>query len=132
MIAIGLVWALGCAGADGDSPDTAAQAPSLGLDLQPLFDRSCVGSCHDATSRSGGLVLTADGAYAALVRAPSTQVPALLRVAPGDPESSYLVNKIEGTHASAGGEGTTMPPGFVLSTAEVALVRAWIQAGAAG
>ena len=55
---------------------------------------------------------------------PSTEVPALMRVAPGDPEGSYLLKKVEG---SAGIVGNRMGTG---DPAEGALVRRWIASGA--
>ena len=131
MVVIVLVWALGCVGADGDTGDSSADTPAFTEDLQPIFNRNCVGSCHDATTRSGGLTLAADVAYSELVGVPSEQVPSLVRVAPGDPDVSYLLNKLEGTHMSVGGEGTRMPPELVLAQTELDLFRAWIEAGAA-
>lgn len=131
MVVIVLVWALGCVGADGDTGDSSADTPAFTEDLQPIFNRNCVGSCHDATTRSGGLTLAADVAYSELVGVPSEQVPALARVAPGDPDASYLLNKLEGSHMSVGGEGTRMPPELVLAQTELDLFRAWIAAGAA-
>ena len=57
----------------------------------------------------------------------SHEVSSLKRVKPSDPDSSYLVQKIEGT-ADVGGR---MPLGrSPLSTAQIALIRQWIIAGA--
>lgn len=54
-------------------------------------------------------------------------MPALLRVAPGDPDSSYLVQKIEGSAAV----GARMPIGRPPLDAEaITLIRQWIAAGA--
>jgi hypothetical protein len=58
---------------------------------------------------------------------PSTEVPAILRVVPGNPDDSYLVQKIEGT-ASVGAQ---MPLGGPeLSDDEIAAIRQWITDGA--
>jgi len=49
-------------------------------------------------------------------------------VAPGDPEASYLIHKLEGR---AGIAGDRMPQGGpFLSSADIAVIRSWIQAGA--
>lgn len=74
-----------------------------------------------------GLRLDAGNSYALLVNVPSTQVPALLRVKPGDPDNSYLVQKIDG-RAAVGGR---MPLGRpALPQASIVLVRSWIAGGA--
>jgi hypothetical protein len=74
-----------------------------------------------------GLRLDAGNSYALLVNVPSAQVPSLLRVAPGDPQNSYLVQKIEG-RAAVGGR---MPLGRnPLPQASIDLVRSWIAGGA--
>ncbi len=53
----------------------------------------------------------------------------LLRVDPGHPESSYLVNKLTGVDICA---GTQMPArGTSLSSAQLDLIRGWICQGAA-
>jgi hypothetical protein len=50
----------------------------------------------------------------------------LLRVAPGEPDKSLLMQKLLHTQ-TCGGE---MPPGRMLSDAQLELVRGWIAAGA--
>jgi hypothetical protein len=69
-------------------------------------------------------------AYASLVGVKSTES-ALNRVEPGKPDDSYLVRKIEGTHAAAGGTGDRMPAGGgPLPAAKIEMIRAWIEQGA--
>lgn len=80
-----------------------------------------------AASTSGG-----KAAYRGLVGAPSTESP-LLRVAPGKPDQSYLMHKLQGTHLSVGGSGDPMPktdPPRLLEPAQLALFKSWIEAGA--
>ena len=49
-------------------------------------------------------------------------------MAPGDPDASYLIHKLEGR---AGITGDRMPQGGpFLSSADIAVIRSWIQAGA--
>jgi hypothetical protein len=62
---------------------------------------------------------------------PSTEVPSVLRVAPGDPDNSYIIQKLEG-HAAVGAQmpfgcPTTQP---CLTTDTIAFIRQWITNGA--
>lgn len=113
----------------------AAQADGISLtrDVQPVFDRHCV-ACHLYESAQGGLILEAGEAHGATVGIPSSEAK-LPRVAPGDPNGSYLVHKLRGTHLTVGGNGAAMP--FNADTGssglpddERRLIEAWIRAGA--
>jgi hypothetical protein len=64
------------------------------------------------------------------VRVPAAQAP-LARIAPGEPQRSYLYLKVTRDYRAAGGTGWKMPIGFVpLTEAEVATIRRWIERGA--
>ena len=83
--------------------------------------------CHAGASAPEGLRLDAANSYALLVGVPSTEVPSILRAKPGDPDNSYLVQKLEG-HASV---GARMPfGGPYLDAATIAVIRQWISDGA--
>jgi methionine-rich copper-binding protein CopC len=83
--------------------------------------------CHAGGSAPQGLRLDATNSYALLVGVPSTEVPSILRVKPGDPDNSYLIQKLEG-HASVGAQ---MPfGGPPLSADTIAAIRQWIIDGA--
>ena len=100
---------------------------------EKIFTPSCaLPSCHGAAG-AGGLTLVAGEAYGNLVGVAASNMAAheagLLRVAPGDPEGSFLVRKLEG--ALGPGEGTMMPQaGSRLPQARIDLLRRWIIAGA--
>jgi hypothetical protein len=84
--------------------------------------------CHAGGAAPQGLRLDAANSYALLVGVPSNEVPGILRVKSGDPDNSYIVQKLEG-HASVGAQ---MPfGGPPLPAATIAVIRAWIAAGAA-
>lgn len=84
--------------------------------------------CHAGASAPQGLRLDASNSYALLVGVPSTEVGSLLRVRPGDPDNSYLIQKLEG-HAAVGAQ---MPfGGPYLAAATIAVIRQWISDGAA-
>jgi hypothetical protein len=123
--------------AGGDFTATFSLAtPSSGATLDELqasvFTPSCaVSGCHSGPTGNPlptGLDLTtADASFANLVGVASSQQPAVLRVATGDPDNSYLVQKIEGTAAS----GARMPlGGGALPQAVINDIRQWISDGA--
>jgi hypothetical protein len=87
-------------------------------------------SCHNATLGpfNGSLDLSRGVAYANLVNRPSADKPGAVLVVPGNPESSYLVHKLEGR---AGIVGLRMPvSGPFLSESQIAAIRSWIARGA--
>lgn len=94
-----------------------------------IFTPSCaVSSCHDTTTHQSGLDLSLGNAYVQIVNIPSTELPALKRVAPSDPNNSYLLQKINGTTNIP---GLQMPLGKApLNSDQVNLVRDWILSGA--
>ena len=107
-------------------------SPTFAADIQPLLDESCL--CHmegsSGTMVAPTLTLNADSAFAELVDTPSTQLPSVARVTPGDPDASYLWRKIENTHLDAGGSGTVMPPTGQLSAGKRDTIETWIADGA--
>jgi len=73
------------------------------------------------------LRLDAQNSYAMLVGVPSTEVPSIPRVKPGDPDGSYVVQKVEGRAAV----GAQMPfGGPELPASTIAVIRQWISDGA--
>lgn len=91
-----------------------------------IFTPLCT-TCHAGGAAPLGLRLEAGVSYAMLVNVASIEVPALLRVSPGDPDSSYLVQKIEGRAAVGGRMPLGGPP---LPQTSIDDVRQWISAGA--
>jgi hypothetical protein len=98
-------------------------------DIVPIFKSRCV-MCHLPGAELGKLALHPKAAYANLVGVPSADSP-LLRVAPGNPEASYLYRKVTGTQIAAGGTGERMPFGEPpLNAAQLEAIRRWIESGA--
>jgi hypothetical protein len=124
----------GCAG-NGEGLDPSGRppgspAPPAAGEFQQIqdtiFTPICT-NCHAGASAPVGLRLDAANSYAMLVNVASVEVPAVLRVAPGDPQNSYLVQKIEGRAAV----GARMPLGAPpLPQSSIDLVRSWIAGGA--
>ncbi len=83
--------------------------------------------CHSGAGAPQGLMLDAAHSYDLLVNVPSTEVPTLLRVDPGNPTDSYIVQKLEG-HAAVGAQ---MPLGEgPLPASTIAFIVQWITDGA--
>ena len=126
-----------CGGGSGEGLDsngrpieeggsTVPLAPTLVSLQQNVFTPACT-ACHAGAGAPQGLRLDAANSYAMLVGVPSVEVPGVLRVAPGRPDASYLVHKLEGNAAV----GARMPLGGpYLDAATIAAVRQWIAAGA--
>lgn len=84
--------------------------------------------CHSGAAAPLGLRLDSAASYAMLVNVPSVEAPALLRVAPGDPDGSYLVHKLEGRATVGARMPLDAPP---LPDATIQIIRQWITDGAA-
>jgi len=113
-------------------PPGSEDGITLSGDVQPILTSNCaVANCHAAPDPVLGMNLSAGLSYASIVDVPSQEAPALRRVRPSKPDSSYLVHKIQGTQGDVGGFGGQMPLGRTpLSADEIATIRAWIAAGA--
>jgi mono/diheme cytochrome c family protein len=94
--------------------------------VQEIFTGRCIG-CHNVSSAPHGLILVEGQSHALLVNIPSKEVPSLMRVEPGDPDNSYLVQKVEGTAAVGGRMPLNRTP---LTDEQIALIRRWISEGA--
>ena len=88
--------------------------------------------CHVTGQRAGmGPLVDPQEAWDILIDVPSTQS-GFPRIAPGDPDGSYLLAKVEGRQESLGGTGSAMPPDSrpALPDDLRALLREWIAGGA--
>ena len=125
LVAILLV-VTACRGDSGTAPEEPdTLMPTLSSIQTHVFTPSCAGH-HGPSLAEAGLDLSAGRSFANLVNVPSTQVELNL-VTPGDAENSYLVHKMDGR---AGIAGRQMPIGALPLTAELAVIRQWIDAGA--
>ena len=125
----------GCAG-NGDGLDENGRpidaGPPPGDDdftviQDTIFTPVCT-VCHAGAQAPLGLRLDEGASYAMLVDIASVEIPGVPRVDPGDPDNSYLVQKVAGTAAVGGQMPLGGPP---LSTEQITLIRQWIAAGAA-
>ncbi len=90
--------------------------------------RACV-QCHTNVGRNpaAGLNLVVDP-YAAMVNVPSRNKPGAIIVVPGDPDGSYLYQKLIGAPGIVGLRMPLVPPH--LTEGQLLIVRRWIQNGA--
>ena len=92
-----------------------------------VFTPICT-KCHIGAGAPQGLQLDAAHSYALLVGVPSTEQPNVLRIKAGDPDNSYLVQKIEGAPSIS---GVRMPfGGPYLPQSTIDVIRTWVTNGA--
>lgn len=101
--------------------------PTLDQIQAVVFSPTCAtAGCHTGAGAAGGLNLSdADTSFVELVGVPSTANAAILRVAIGDPDNSYLIQKLEGTALPQMPFGR--PP---LAAGDIQEIRNWITNGA--
>ena len=135
-VAIGvfLLASVACAGdGTGLDVDDGSGEVTLSGDVQPIFTGNCLFSgCHAGSSPQEGMNLGAGQAFSNVVNVAARQA-SMNRVTPNQPDNSYLVHKVQGTHldVGVGGSGSRMPLNrSPLSQSDIDLIRAWIQAGA--
>jgi mono/diheme cytochrome c family protein len=98
----------------------------LDTNVQALFTSDCA-SCHSSPNPSKNLELDSGNTWAATVEVFSTQSTSTYLVDPGASESSWLIDKLEGTQTS----GSQMPKGgSAWSSSDIQTVKDWIDAGA--
>jgi hypothetical protein len=134
LLAAGLIT--GCSSTSNTSTSatssittSSASGVLFANDIQTIFNLNCV-ICHQGANAPAGLNLAVNSAYKNLVNVKSNESP-LMRVSPGAPDKSYLLNKLLGTQGNAGGSGAQMPYGAPpLSQAQITLIQQWISQGA--
>ncbi len=137
--AVLIAVALGSAGCDESLSNFTGPTP----DLEPTFSsiqqqifssgdssgRPACTNCHNAIgSRFNGLDLSPAVSYNNLVNVASRQRPGAVRVIPEDPQSSYLIHKLEGGPNIT---GVRMPlNGPYLTEGQIIVIERWIEIGA--
>jgi hypothetical protein len=136
MAALLPAFALASCGGSGEGLDENGRPGTdaggeLTADFQSIQDHVftpiCT-ACHTGAAAPLGFRLDEGSSYDMLVNVPSEEVSSILRVAPGDPDESYLIQKLEG-HAAVGAQ---MPLGQTpLPQSAIDLIREWFSDGAA-
>ena len=83
--------------------------------------------CHLGAGAPQGLRLDDANSYGLLVGVASSEASSILRVAPGNPDSSYLIQKLEGTASVGAQMPLNAPP---IEQASIDVIRQWITDGA--
>jgi hypothetical protein len=128
-----------CGGGSGEGLDENGQPLAAGAGAAPLaptlasiqaqvFTPSCaVAGCHGGTVVQQGLRLEPGFSADGLINVASAQDATLVRVIPGNPGASFLMQKLEGTQ-SVGVRMPAFSPPLAQTTIDV--IRQWIQSGA--
>lgn len=119
----------GCDGGDGTGlPPAGPLVASFSSIQANVFTPNCaVTGCHFGANAPQQLRLDAASSYGLLVGVASKEEPGILRVSPGAPDSSYLVQKLEGTASTGQQMPLDAPP---LPQATIDVIRQWISDGA--
>ncbi len=107
-------------------PDQPQEMSGVQDRVAMIFEKNCISAgCHSGSYPQQGLKLTPESFYGTTVNVQSAENPALKRVNPGNPDSSYLVMKIMG---DPGITGLRMPFGREpLKPDEIAAIVEWIK-----
>ena len=131
LASISLVLAA-CTGGDGSGLPPRLPPGAFGPNFSEIqanvFTPTCATTgCHQGAGAPQGLRLDVTNSYGLLVGVPSSQASGVMRVASGDPNNSYLIQKLEGT-ASVGAQMPLNAPPVEQSSIDV--IRQWITDGA--
>lgn len=117
----------------GPSPNLEPTFSSIQQEIFNTTDASgrqaCI-NCHVAGGPAGFMSLAEGVSYGNLVGRASDTKPGAIRVIPGDPNNSYLVQKLEGAPGIVG-ERMPRTAGPFLTDGQVRVIRRWIELGAA-
>jgi tricorn protease-like protein len=97
----------------------AAEAPSFDAQVAPILQKNCL-ACHSSTAKMGGLVMES---YDLLLKGGAHGPP----VVAGNADGSRIIEMLEGKIAPRMPYG-----GDPLPAADIATIKAWINAGATG
>lgn len=137
VVAAAVLTSVGC---DEKLQDVAGPSPNLTPTFasiqQEIFQstdgagRAACVNCH--TGRIPNININFSSgvdAYALLVNVPSRQRPDLMLIAPGNPEASYLIHKLENRSGIIGLQMPRNGPPF-LTAGQIQVIKRWIELGA--
>jgi len=109
-------------------PPPAGLQPTLASIQDNVFTVTCaVSGCHGGAGAQQGLRLDPGFSAGNLINVASPRDPNLIRVIPGNPDASFIIQKLEGTQTL----GDRMPDGGpYLPQSTIDVIRQWIQDGA--
>ncbi len=111
--------------------DQAVDAPTLVLDVQPIFDRRCAyGGCHSAVTHQAGLTLVAGASRDALLGRPARLIPGDTLVVAGDSARSWILRMIGDDDIARGGFSRMPLASSPLPANQRETIARWIARGA--
>ena len=125
FVLAGALGGAGCVGSLAD-PDAFIDGGTIPKDAQAVFDESCATvGCHDNVTMASNLNLLSPGVETRVLNVNATGVgcEARILVVAGDPNGSYLFDKILGTIGIC---GSRMPLLSILPDGDVEVIREWI------
>lgn len=110
----------------------AIATPSFRRDIAPILEATCAssGACHGGASPAKGLGLSSDRAYADLVNVPSAFSASMMRVRPGQPDSSFAFRVLADSAGYRLGYYRMPLTQYPVSAPIVETIRNWIIQGA--
>ncbi len=107
-------------------PKSGEPEVSLARHVEPILEEHCT-ACHSGGNVQMDLNLEYGLSWYFLVNRPAIEAD-LLRIHPGEPEKSYVIHKLRGTHIDVGGAGDRMPlEKEPLTDAQITLIAGWIK-----
>jgi hypothetical protein len=137
-----LVLSIGVSSCDEPLSNITGPTPMLEVKFssiqQEIFEnsdssgRAACTQCHNTNGQllAARLNLEHSVAYEQLVNVAARNKPSAIRVIPGDPNSSYLIHKLEGGPDIVGLRMPRNGPPF-LTDGQVSVIKRWIELGAA-
>lgn len=121
----------GVVNSTGGLPDVVVELPQFQRDIMPIIERRCgIGGCHSESAHQGGLFLTRDSAWKALVNRPSQLRQGEILVRPGNAANSWMVIAI-GDDAARRLGLARMPLGSgPLTPNQIQTIVNWVNRGA--
>jgi hypothetical protein len=115
-------------GSSGVVPPVPGLTPTLASIQSNVFSVNCaVPGCHGGAGAQQGLRLDPGFSAGNLINVASPRDSNLIRVVPGNPDGSFIIQKLEGTQSL----GDRMPDGGpYLPQSTIDVIRQWIQDGA--
>lgn len=110
------------------APPVAGLEPTLASIQANVLSVNCaVPGCHGGAAAQQGLRMDPGFSYGNLIGVPSPRDPNLIRVIPDEPDSSFIIQKLEGKQTL----GDQMPQGGpYLPQSTIDVIRQWIAIGA--
>ena len=122
---------IGSSSGSGSGSSSGGGSGTVTADFQSIQDNvftPICSPCHSGAGAPYGETLDAAHSYNSIVGVPSGEIPTLDRIKPGDPDNSYLVQKIEGAPGISGAQMPYHETPLVQSTIDA--IRQWVTDGA--